>query len=289
MPTPDDEKKLGSNSPEVIKVFDWERKPIALRKALMRLWIDRFGDGSVKNLGTATWYSWEDQPGLYLALEHLRRTKQIPDNPIFDLTGRLRKDAHEHDVEMIFGPEGILKGKKVMVFGGPEAEVFQAMGAHAVGFDPALARTDVYNLLSSRYDRDVDSLDGLSRETLHGWADLTYSYNLFDPGSGLVGTAELRRDSYRDMLGIVMALAKPEGLSIHNGNGMVPAVHPEHDRGFSIYDSLGLGTRGFLNLDLKRDFSAGTVSGKVLEIAPVSSLKGFGDPDNTYILQRKAT
>lgn len=294
MPRPDDERRTNQAEAQrprfdrLVKVFDHTRRPKALENVLGELWEGRFGENSEqlefgKPLFTFR-HSWRGQPGIYLALEHLRMTGEIPDAAVFDVSGRLRIDAHPHDVAALFGREGILEGKKVVVFGGPEAEIFQAMGAEAVGYDPVFGTKYAQSIqwTARQLGAEIEEQIDLATSTDNGWADLTYSSMLFDPGSDLVDS-DTGRHAYTMNLWVVLNLTKPGGLSIHDGNGMVAAILPEFDRW-----PFERKTYSEIEGDINREVIIYKAPARIVEIAPHSKDDKVGSQETTYVLQRKA-
>ncbi len=282
MPRKDDERRPRQgdvNPPKLeglVRVFDWSKQPAHLVSVLDGLQVESFGQEYPKAPG---WRPWGYQPGLRLALEHLRKIDEIPDAPVFDTHGDLRPDVLACDLKDFLITDKILKGKRVIVFGGPEAEVFQAMGAEAVGFDPQFKNLSDINW---RADQRGKTLADAGREISNGWADFTYSSRFLDPGSGLV---VVRRDKheYIDNLEVILRLTKPGGLSIHDGEGVFNALHPD-------LESLMPGRISLSELEAttSRDLVVREIPVRVVEIAPYASDDEVGDSLTTYVLQRKA-
>lgn len=288
MPGKDDERTIGARGEGLVRVFDGRIRPPALRDAFEGLWKDMWRDRlsanplevKYKDPLWAFQHSWEYQTGLYLALEHLRQSGSIPKCPVFDKEGRLKKDATEEEVKGLFGQDGILKGKKVLVFGGAEAEVFQAMGAEAMGFDPAFKDLSGVNWTAYQRGFEIEELADVAQGEDNGFADLTYSSRLFDPGSGLVDDA----GSYAYTMNqwVVLNLTRPGGISIHDGKGALPAVYPDLDAW--RYDRKSWKD---VEPELPKDIAVRDVQARVLEIATRLPDDKVGDQETTYVLQRK--
>lgn len=155
------------------------------------------------------------------SLEQLRIRGIIPEVTCFTQNGTLNPEATETDYLSLFKTEsnpGILHGIKVGVIGGPEGEIFAALGAEAVSIDPKLGFLPPHkwpNLTEVPYP-----LDEKMASNYAGWFDLTFSRMVFDFGNKLAYEGV---SSFDSCLNLVLQMTKLGGISIHNGS-MLPQI-----------------------------------------------------------------
>ncbi len=119
---------------------------------------------------------------------------------------------------------------RVLCLGGLEGRVLAALGAQVVNVDPLIAKLPESKLPSNLIEipRRFPIKDDVWADVLKGGFDLTFSFWLFDRGSGLdsrerpmsyqIKPEEL--DVYKSVFIEALRVTKPGGLSVHSGNMM---------------------------------------------------------------------
>lgn len=131
------------------------RASVYFIKKLREIWQRRFGEDIEFNAEPSRgWmghrygsYQYKNSE-IILVLENLKKIGRIPNSPVFDVDGVVRRDATEDEWDSLFQSddnEGIFASINVGVIGGPEGEIFAALGAGAVSIDPGLNRAPIHN------------------------------------------------------------------------------------------------------------------------------------------------
>lgn len=210
-------------------------------KPLEALWRNRFGkiyefitqnkDGGFMDQVYLE-YIYKDLEILF-ALEQLRKLGLIPET---SLTNYLTLFKTENN-------PGILDGLTIGVIGGPEGEIFAALGAEAVSIDPYLDKLPPHN--RPNLTEIPKPLNDSLAKTFADKFDLTFSSWLFDQGSGLdstsiplIGyTSPHEISVYAYYLNLIMSMTKPGGISVHNGNMVHLAIKSMDDPNFRVLEA----------------------------------------------------
>ena len=99
---------------------------------------------------------------------------------------------------------------------GPEARIFSALGATAVGFDPYLYRLPYLSGFPANLTEESQYLNQDLSQKYGGAFDLTLSSWVFDQGSGLAGGS-------LNLMEQILLMTKPGSISLHNGS-LMPAL-----------------------------------------------------------------
>lgn len=154
-----------------------------------------------------------------LVLEQLFRAGSIPSGDLFNRKGKVKQEVAKEKWDAIFQEEdnkGILASLSIGVIGGPEGEIFAAMGATATSIDPFLGVLPPHN--RSNLTELPEMLTPELAKSLSEQFNLTFSRYLFDKGSGVAAWYHDNEEQYVSTFADVIETTKVGGLSIHNGN-----------------------------------------------------------------------
>ncbi|HSW89008.1 MAG TPA: hypothetical protein VLG12_07640 [Candidatus Saccharimonadales bacterium] len=193
--------------------------------------VERYGT-TVNSVLQHTWQQRFGTEGVYISMGGKRTLyrpfflKKYEVMAVLDHVGKLGpgypKDIEPNEIAQAF------QGKNICVIGGPEGEVYAAMGATVVGIDP-----NFKNLPVSKQQRLHEISEPLSDALASSMAnrfDITTSSFLFDQGSGLNPDAPFGADPEKEQgvfsayLERILQMTKKGGLSFHNGNMMPYAL-----------------------------------------------------------------